>query len=122
MKGCCDSTAWWGLSLPVRLADLSKRACPTELLLLRMPGPRTVFTRALPCIHAESYSLFSNNCNNFSDELAQLLCGCGIPEHITGGAEGAWPARGCRLVEGAWQARGCRLVGAQSRQCCFVGC
>jgi hypothetical protein len=33
---------------------------------------------------AESYNLFRNNCNNFSDELAQLLCGVGIPQHITG--------------------------------------
>ena len=32
----------------------------------------------------ESYSLFNNNCNNFSDDLAQLLTGNGVPGHITG--------------------------------------
>ncbi|PSC68604.1 desumoylating isopeptidase 1 [Micractinium conductrix] len=32
----------------------------------------------------EAYSLFTNNCNNFSAELAQLLCGADIPAHITG--------------------------------------
>lgn len=111
MKGCCDSTAWWGLSLPVRLADLSKRACPTELLLLRMPGPRTVFTRALPCIHAESYSLFSNNCNNFSDELAQLLCGCGIPDHIRGGAAGAWASKRVQVGGGCLASKGVQVGG-----------
>jgi desumoylating isopeptidase 1 len=30
----------------------------------------------------EAYSLFSNNCNTFSNELAQLLTGNSIPEHI----------------------------------------
>ena len=32
----------------------------------------------------EAYSLFHNNCNTFSNELAELLCGRGVPEHITG--------------------------------------
>jgi hypothetical protein len=32
----------------------------------------------------EAYSLFSNNCNTFSNELALLLTGNSIPEHITG--------------------------------------
>ena len=32
----------------------------------------------------QSYSLFDNNCNNFSDELAQLLTGNGVPATITG--------------------------------------
>lgn len=45
-------------------------------------------------LNAESYSLFSNNCNNFADELAQLLCGRGIPEHITGGGGGTAGRRG----------------------------
>lgn len=34
----------------------------------------------------ESYNLFRNNCNTFSDELAQLLCGVAIPRYITGEA------------------------------------
>lgn len=32
---------------------------------------------------AQTYSLFDNNCNSFSDELATLLVGTGIPSHIT---------------------------------------
>jgi len=32
----------------------------------------------------DAYSLFSNNCNTFSNELALLLTGNAIPEHITG--------------------------------------
>ncbi|KAL4444688.1 hypothetical protein ABPG77_002505 [Micractinium sp. CCAP 211/92] len=31
----------------------------------------------------QAYSLFSNNCNNFSSEFAQLLVGKDIPSHIT---------------------------------------
>lgn len=29
-----------------------------------------------------SYNLLQHNCNNFSDELAQFLCGKGIPSYI----------------------------------------
>lgn len=36
------------------------------------------------CYTPQSYSLFDNNCNNFSDELANLLTGNGVPVHITG--------------------------------------
>lgn len=32
---------------------------------------------------AAAYSLFTHNCNTFSDELARVLVGCGIPAHIT---------------------------------------
>lgn len=32
----------------------------------------------------QAYSLLHNNCNNFANELANLLVGEGIPEHITG--------------------------------------
>ena len=33
---------------------------------------------------ALTYNLLTNNCNNFSDEMAQFLVGQGIPAHITG--------------------------------------
>lgn len=29
-----------------------------------------------------AYDLFKHNCNNFSDEVSQFLCGHGIPKHI----------------------------------------
>lgn len=37
-----------------------------------------------PVPASAAYSLWANNCNNFSDEYAQLLCGTGVPPHITG--------------------------------------
>ena len=33
---------------------------------------------------ARNYHLLNNNCNNFSDDVAQFLTGNGIPGHITG--------------------------------------
>lgn len=30
----------------------------------------------------ESYNLFTHNCNNFSEEIAQFLCGASIPKYI----------------------------------------
>eukprot|EP00828_Plagiopyla_frontata_P046425 TRINITY_DN8244_c0_g1_i1.p1 TRINITY_DN8244_c0_g1~~TRINITY_DN8244_c0_g1_i1.p1 ORF type:complete len:216 (+),score=43.97 TRINITY_DN8244_c0_g1_i1:265-912(+) len=32
----------------------------------------------------ESYDLFNNNCNNFTDEAAKFLVGKGIPDYISG--------------------------------------
>ncbi|XP_044732436.1 uncharacterized protein LOC123295236 isoform X2 [Chrysoperla carnea] len=32
--------------------------------------------------HGSTYDLFSHNCNNFSEEIAQFLCGVGIPRYI----------------------------------------
>jgi len=77
----------------------------------------------LPAVlDAESYSLFSNNCNNFSDELAQLLCGRGIPEHITGEGGGTQGRRGipccCAPVALPRGAALGRLSEAPSRLCC----
>lgn len=43
--------------------------------LLRDVAPR--FTEA-------TYNVLTNNCNNFTDECAQLLLGQGIPAEITG--------------------------------------
>lgn len=32
----------------------------------------------------EKYDLFTNNCNNFSDDAVHFLCGEKMPEYITG--------------------------------------
>lgn len=32
----------------------------------------------------ETYDLFNNNCNNFSDKCSQFLTGETIPDYITG--------------------------------------
>lgn len=37
-----------------------------------------------PRFNAQTYDLLSNNCNNFSEEVAQFLVGKSIPAHITG--------------------------------------
>lgn len=34
------------------------------------------------CFRPGAYDLFKHNCNNFSDEVCQFLCGHGIPKHI----------------------------------------
>ncbi|KAI7841647.1 hypothetical protein COHA_004667 [Chlorella ohadii] len=62
---------------PVQVLDLGHTQLPEDVREALLADLSERYT-------PESYSLFSNNCNNFADELAQLLCGRGIPEHITG--------------------------------------
>jgi hypothetical protein len=62
---------------PIQVIDLGTTFLEEEIiesLLIELSGRFT----------PEAYSLFSNNCNTFSNELAQLLTGNTIPEHITG--------------------------------------
>lgn len=35
-----------------------------------------------PIYSPEAYDLFQHNCNNFTNDVAQFLCGRGIPDHI----------------------------------------
>ncbi|PRW45331.1 deSI [Chlorella sorokiniana] len=62
---------------PIQVLDLGHTQLPEDVREALLADLSERYT-------PESYSLFSNNCNNFSDELAQLLCGNGIPQHITG--------------------------------------
>ncbi|EFN54733.1 hypothetical protein CHLNCDRAFT_13697, partial [Chlorella variabilis] len=62
---------------PMEVLDLGRTEITEELRAELLAELSERFT-------PEAYSLFHNNCNNFSHELAQLLCGRGIPEHITG--------------------------------------
>jgi hypothetical protein len=62
---------------PIQVLDLGHTQLPEDVRDVLLADLSERYT-------PESYSLFSNNCNNFSDELAQLLCGSGIPQHITG--------------------------------------
>ncbi|EPS70720.1 hypothetical protein M569_04043 [Genlisea aurea] len=61
---------------PVRVIDLGVTHVPKDVFetYLEEIG-LTQFT-------AESYSLLTNNCNNFSNEVAQFLVGVSIPEYI----------------------------------------
>lgn len=62
---------------PLEIIELGYTEVPAEL---RVEFLLDLSDRYTP----EAYSLFHNNCNNFSDELANLLVGTGIPAHITG--------------------------------------
>eukprot|EP01017_Pseudomicrothorax_dubius_P017320 TRINITY_DN1957_c0_g1_i4.p1 TRINITY_DN1957_c0_g1~~TRINITY_DN1957_c0_g1_i4.p1 ORF type:complete len:592 (+),score=138.44 TRINITY_DN1957_c0_g1_i4:61-1836(+) len=62
---------------PVQEIPLGTTEIPQEIFIdfLRDISPN--FTM-------DKYDLFSNNCNNFSDECSKFLLGHGIPSHITG--------------------------------------
>ncbi|KAK9904006.1 hypothetical protein WJX75_002336 [Coccomyxa subellipsoidea] len=61
---------------PVEVVDLGHTQIPQEILEEYINELSQVFT-------PEAYNLFTNNCNNFSNELATFLTGQPIPEHIT---------------------------------------
>ncbi|KAL0437268.1 UNVERIFIED_CONTAM: Desumoylating isopeptidase 1 [Sesamum radiatum] len=60
---------------PIRVVHLGVTHVPKDVfeMYLQEIGPR--FT-------AETYSLLTHNCNNFSNEVAQFLVGASIPEYI----------------------------------------
>lgn len=62
---------------PTKRIELGETEVPEDIFmeLLRDVAPR--FTEA-------TYNVLTNNCNNFTDECAQLLLGQGIPADITG--------------------------------------
>lgn len=76
--GCCPTPRAAG-------TPTTQPACAARLWPVCIAPQPTLCSNPPP---PESYSLLSNNCNNFSDELAELLCGRGIPQHITGGVGG----------------------------------
>jgi desumoylating isopeptidase 1 len=62
---------------PVQVISLGRTQLPSDLRESLLVDLAERYT-------PESYSLFDNNCNNFSDDLANLLVGRGVPDHITG--------------------------------------
>eukprot|EP01018_Ginkgo_biloba_P009930 Gb_06849 [translate_table: standard] len=60
---------------PLRVVELGVTHVPKEIFedYLQEISPRYT---------AETYSLLHHNCNNFSNELAQFLVGCSIPDFI----------------------------------------
>ncbi|KAL3828136.1 hypothetical protein ACJIZ3_016938 [Penstemon smallii] len=60
---------------PMRVVDLGVTHVPKKMFeeYLQEIGPRYT---------AETYSLLTHNCNNFSNEVAQFLVGGSIPEYI----------------------------------------
>ncbi|KAF1970977.1 DUF862-domain-containing protein [Bimuria novae-zelandiae CBS 107.79] len=61
---------------PMEIINLGRTELPIEVALEYLESLMTVYT-------AESYDLFTHNCNNFSNDFAMFLVGKGIPEHIT---------------------------------------
>ncbi|KAK6286638.1 hypothetical protein POUND7_012817 [Theobroma cacao] len=60
---------------PIRVIDLGVTHVPQDVfeMYLREISPRYT---------AETYSLLTHNCNNFSNEVAQFLVGSNIPDYI----------------------------------------
>jgi hypothetical protein len=60
---------------PCKVVDLGVTHVPMEMFeeFLEEISPRYT---------AETYSLLHHNCNNFSNEVAQFLVGCSIPDFI----------------------------------------
>ena len=74
-------------ALPPAAVEATFGLAPCEVLPLGSTAiPKEVFEEFLaeiaPRFTGETYNLFTHNCNNFSNELAQFLLGDGIPSRI----------------------------------------
>lgn len=61
---------------PMQILKQGKTELPLEDILEYLESLKQVYT-------AESYDLFTHNCNNFTNDLLTFLVGKGIPPHIT---------------------------------------
>eukprot|EP00727_Mastigamoeba_balamuthi_P005635 m51a1_g1691 putative desumoylating isopeptidase 1-like (467) ;mRNA; r:467109-468652 len=66
--------------IPTRTLDVGRTFVPVELI-------RDFVDELRPRYTPMTYSLLSNNCNNFSSELVQFLTGSVLPEYIMNQAE-----------------------------------
>ncbi|KAK3867583.1 hypothetical protein Pcinc_026964, partial [Petrolisthes cinctipes] len=64
------------LGEPDRVEELGESQVPYQLFL------EYIFGLGEATYKPGAYDLFKHNCNNFSDEVSQFLCGHGIPKHI----------------------------------------
>nr|GEV25519.1 hypothetical protein [Tanacetum cinerariifolium] len=73
IQQCPAGTAQYGT--PLRAIDLGVTHVPKDVfeMYLQEIGPRYT---------AETYSLMTHNCNNFSNEVAQFLVGASVPDYI----------------------------------------
>ncbi|GMH02506.1 hypothetical protein Nepgr_004345 [Nepenthes gracilis] len=60
---------------PIRVVDLGVTHIPQDVF-------ESYLEEISPRYTAETYSLLSHNCNNFSNEVAQFLVGTSIPDYI----------------------------------------
>ncbi|KAI7898374.1 PPPDE putative peptidase domain-containing protein [Cokeromyces recurvatus] len=61
---------------PLEIIDIGETYLPLEMVIDYIYSLRSVYT-------AEKYHLLDFNCNTFSNDLCQFLCGKTIPMHIT---------------------------------------
>ncbi|KAF9354804.1 hypothetical protein BGX26_007351 [Mortierella sp. AD094] len=61
---------------PMERVDMGDTEIPQEVFMEFMDNMRETYT-------ADAYHLLDNNCNNFSNDVCQLLVGRTIPSHIT---------------------------------------
>lgn len=73
IQQCPAGKAQYGT--PLRVIDLGVTHVPKDVfeMYLQEIGPRYT---------AETYSLMTHNCNNFSNEVAQFLVGASVPDYI----------------------------------------
>lgn len=60
---------------PIRVVDLGVTHVPKDVFEMYLQEIAPRYT-------AETYSLMTHNCNNFSSEVAQFLVGASIPDYI----------------------------------------
>ncbi|KAJ2906631.1 hypothetical protein MKZ38_000886 [Zalerion maritima] len=68
--------AFSGFGTPIEKIHLGKTQLPHEVIIDYLNSVKDRFT-------PDAYSLFTHNCNTFTDEFSSFLVGKGIPEHIT---------------------------------------
>ncbi|PUU81465.1 PPPDE putative peptidase domain-domain-containing protein [Tuber borchii] len=61
---------------PMEVEPLGVTALPDDVILGYLDSLKSIYS-------PEAYDLFVHNCNNFTNDVAQFLCGRGIPAHIT---------------------------------------
>ncbi|XP_019873362.1 uncharacterized protein LOC109601562 isoform X2 [Aethina tumida] len=64
------------LGKPLKIKKLGETQVPYSVFIEYLNGLST------STYLASTYSLFTHNCNNFSEEIAQFLCGSSIPKYI----------------------------------------
>ncbi|KAG1457695.1 hypothetical protein G6F56_006553 [Rhizopus delemar] len=81
---------------PLQVIDIGETYLPEEVVTEYVDSLRSVYTQVLLLLlfilnpmsnvfnSAEKYHLLDFNCNTFSNDLCQFLCGENIPAHITG--------------------------------------
>ena len=60
----------------MEVVPLGVTALPDDVILGYLDSLKSIYS-------PEAYDLFVHNCNNFTNDVAQFLCGRGIPTHIT---------------------------------------